>query len=138
MNDIIIKLFKLIKKSEKINDFPVAAIIYKDNKILSCGYNKRNKTNYTTDHAEIVAIKKANKKIKNWNLQGYSMIVTLEPCHMCEHTIIESRLDKVYYIVPRNQNKKPYKSTVSKKIEIDEYLYDSYIKKINGFFVDKR
>ena len=136
--NIIKKLFKLLKKSEKINDFPVSAIIYKGDKIIACGYNKRNKSQYTIDHAEIVAIKKANKKIKNWNLQGYNMIVTLEPCHMCEHVIMEARLNEINYIIPRNKNKQPYKRTAFKQMKLDEQLTKEYINKISAFFVDKR
>ena len=115
---IIMKLFNLIKKTEKIDDFPVSAVIYKDDKVVATGYNKRNKSNDVTDHAEIVAIRRANKKINNWNLQGYNMIVTLEPCHMCEQVIKEARLDNVYYIISRSKTKKPYKNTVIKNANL--------------------
>lgn len=135
---IIIKLFQTLRKSTKINDFPVSAIIYKDDRIISVGYNKRNKTKITTDHAEIVAIKKANKKVKNWNLQGYNMIVTLEPCHMCEHVITESRLDHVYYVVPRFKNKKPYKWTSIENLQLNDPIVEDYLNKISNFFKDKR
>ena len=139
MNDKILKkLFRYLEKSEKINDFPVAAIIYKNDRIISYGYNKRNTSNITTDHAEVVAIQRANKKIGNWNLQGYSMIVTLEPCHMCEHIIVEARLDTVYYIVPRYECKKSYKCTCIKKYDIDSNEKIEYIRKIKAFFKDKR
>ncbi len=135
---IIMKLFNLIKKTEKIDDFPVSAVIYKDDKVVATGYNKRNKSNDVTDHAEIVAIRRANKKINNWNLQGYNMIVTLEPCHMCEQVIKEARLDNVYYIISRSKTKKPYKNTVIKKCECDSELTAKYMTKITSFFKNKR
>jgi len=50
----------------------------------------------TTNHAEILAIKKASKKLKNWRLENCDMYVTLEPCSMCAGAIINSRLRKVY------------------------------------------
>ena len=93
---ILDRLFKLADKSLKNDEFPVAAIVYRDNKIISYGYNKRNSSNLTTDHAEIIAIQKANKKLKNWKLTNVCMVVTLEPCDMCKAVIKEYRLDKVY------------------------------------------
>jgi len=50
----------------------------------------------TTNHAEIIAIQKASKKIKNWRLENCDMYVTLEPCSMCAGAIINSRMRKVY------------------------------------------
>ena len=52
--------------------------------------------NDTTNHAEILAIQKASKKLKNWRLEDTDMYVTLEPCSMCAGAIINSRIRKVY------------------------------------------
>lgn len=78
-------------------DVPVGAIIIKDNKIIAKAYNKREKTKNITDHAELIAIKKACKKIGDWRLNGCTMYVTLEPCAMCKGAISQSRIDKVIY-----------------------------------------
>ena len=135
---IVDKLFKLVDKSLACDEFPVAAIIYKDDKIISCGYNSRNKTNQTTDHAEINAIKKANKKLKTWKLTNTCMVVTLEPCDMCKSVIKEARIDKVYYIVPRYEYKKQYKRTIFENIEVNNELIDKYKENISTFFTNKR
>ena len=76
---------------------PVGAIVVKDGKILSKAYNKVEKDRDATMHAEILAIKKVSKKIKNWRLNNCEMYVTLEPCSMCAGAIINSRIKKVYY-----------------------------------------
>lgn len=139
MDKILDKLFKLTQKSLEIDDFPVAAIIYNDKKeIISVAYNKRNKTNRTTDHAEIIAIQKANNKMKTWNLQGLNMIVTLEPCDMCKTVIKEARLNKIYYIVERFKYKKQYKCSVFEKYKTDTIEKEQYIKNIKSFFQSKR
>ena len=49
-----------------------------------------------TDHAEIIAIKKASKKLDSWRLLDCEMYVTLEPCSMCAGAIINSRIKKIY------------------------------------------
>ena len=135
---ILKKLFKLADKSLKNNEFPVSAIIYKDNKIISYGYNRRNSSNKTTDHAEIIAINKANKKLKTWKLTNICMLVTLEPCDMCKTVIKEARIEKVYYLVPRYSFKKQYKCTYFENLEINTENKEKYLKNIKTFFTNKR
>lgn len=88
---------KLAYKAYKKGEVPVGAVIVKNNKILSTAYNKKNKTKRTTDHAEILAIIKANKKLHDWRLNDCIMYVTLKPCDMCIGALKESRISKVIY-----------------------------------------
>lgn len=84
------------QKAYKKLEIPVGAIIVKDGKIIARGYNSKEEKKDTTNHAEIIAIKKASKKLQNWRLNGCEMYVTLEPCAMCAGAIINSRIDKIY------------------------------------------
>ena len=138
MEKLINKVFKLTKKAELKDEFPVAAIIYKDNKIISYAYNKRNKSQMTIDHAEIIAIQKANKKLHSWRLDGYNMIVSLEPCDMCKSIIKESRIDNVYYILNRYEYKKQCKKSKFIQIHGDEKIVEKYKMSVNTFFKSKR
>lgn len=78
-------------------DVPVGAVIVKNNEIIACAYNMREKTKDVTDHAEIIAIKNACKHLNDWRLNGCVMYVTLEPCTMCMGAIQQSRIDRVVY-----------------------------------------
>ena len=139
MDKLLEKLFELADESILINDFPVAAIVFdQNNNILGTGYNKRNKTNITIHHAEIIAITEANKKSKNWKLTNKCMICTLEPCDMCKEVIRQSRISKVYYLVPRYGFKKPYKRTFFEKLDFESEQLQKYTKNITKFFKDKR
>ena len=89
--------YKEALKAYKIDEVPVGAIIVKDNKIIARAYNKKEKDNNIFGHAELIAIKKAAKKLNSWRLSGCEMYVTLEPCSMCLSSLIHSRIDKVYY-----------------------------------------
>lgn len=88
---------ELAKKADKKDEVPVGAVIVKDGKVISYAYNKREKSNDATAHAEILAIKKACKKLKDFRLLGCDMYVTLEPCVMCTGAILNSRIENVYF-----------------------------------------
>lgn len=78
-------------------DVPVGALIVKNDEIISSACNEREKTNDVTSHAEILAIRKACKKIDNWRLDECELYVTLEPCPMCAWAILQSRIKAVYF-----------------------------------------
>ena len=103
--DIIKVLNKLMNKAIKKNEVPVACIITKNNKIIAKSYNKTVKTNNILDHAELIAIKKASKKLHNWRLNDCTMYVSLEPCDMCKEIIKKSRISEVIYYSKQNNNK---------------------------------
>lgn len=84
-------------KAYKNGDVPVGAVILKNNKIIAKSYNKRQKKNISTRHAEIDVIEKACKKLKTWYLEDCEIFVTMEPCLMCSGAIIQSRISKLYY-----------------------------------------
>lgn len=88
---------ELAKKADKKDEVPVGAVIVKDDKVISYAYNKRERSNDATAHAEILAIKKACKKLKDFRLLGCDMYVTLEPCVMCTGAILNSRIENVYF-----------------------------------------
>ena len=66
-------------------------------KILTKAHNKTERTKSPLNHAELLAIQKALKKIPDKFLIGYSLFVTLEPCVMCAGAIAWARLDALYY-----------------------------------------
>jgi len=88
---------KEAQKAFNVGEVPVGCIIVKDGIIISKAYNKREKTKSPFDHAEVVAIKKASKKLNSWKLDGCELYVTLEPCLMCASVILQTRISRVIY-----------------------------------------
>ena len=88
---------KQAKKAEQIDDVPVGAVIVLAGKIIARGYNKRTRNEQTADHAEMIAIRKACKKVGSWRLEDCTMYVTLEPCPMCAGAIFQSRMKRVVF-----------------------------------------
>ena len=88
---------KEAKKAYKYEEVPVGAVIIKDNKIIAKAYNKKEKTKNVTKHAEIIAISKACKKLKTFDLTGCEIYTTGYPCPMCFCAILWANINKVYY-----------------------------------------
>lgn len=84
-------------KAKDIDEVPIGAVIVVNDKVIARGYNTREKSNDSTNHAEIIAIKKACKKLNNWRLIDATLYVTIEPCPMCAGAILQSRIKKVVY-----------------------------------------
>ena len=78
-------------------EIPVGAVIVRNNKMISKAYNKREKHQIATHHAEILAIRKAEKLLGDWRLSECELYVTLEPCMMCMGAIVNSRIKRVYF-----------------------------------------
>lgn len=78
-------------------DVPVGAVIVLNDEVISSCHNQKEELNDVSAHAEILAIKEAEKKLNNWRLDGAKMFVTLEPCPMCASAIINARISEVYF-----------------------------------------
>lgn len=88
---------KQAKKAAQKDEVPIGCVIVKDDQIIARAYNKREMKQYSTAHAEILAIEKACKKLGSWRLEDCDLYVTLEPCPMCSGAIIQSRIRNVIF-----------------------------------------
>ena len=68
----------------------------KSQKIASA-HNQKESLNDPTAHAEMIVIREATKKLKNWRLLNTILYVTAEPCAMCAGAIVQSRIPLVVY-----------------------------------------
>ena len=78
-------------------DVPVGCVIKKDGQIVAAAHNRRELDKDVTAHAEMLAIRDAQKKLNTSRLTGCEMYVTLEPCPMCAGAIINSRIENLYF-----------------------------------------
>ncbi len=97
MIDFMKEALDLAGKALKKNEVPIGAVVVKSGRIISRGYNRREKKQNALMHAEVIAIERACKKLKSWRLDGCELYVTLEPCPMCAGAIANARLERVVY-----------------------------------------
>ena len=137
-----------LKEAEKAyikGEIPIGAVIVKNGKIISRGYNLKESKNNTIKHAEIVAIEKACAKLKNWRLIDCTIYITMFPCPMCASAINQARISKIVCgTIPEYVDKDIVYKIISDKnygspVEIKENVLESTCAKLlKDFFIEKR
>ena len=95
---IMSDLLDYLKNAPAVMEVPVAAAVYDQNqKQVAISHNLRESTSDPSAHAEIVALRKTGQIFGNWNLAGFSLYVTLEPCLMCAGAILQSKISRVVF-----------------------------------------
>ena len=83
------------QKAAAIGEVPIGCVIVYEDRLIARGYNQRNTRKTSLGHAELLAIRKANKKLGDWRLEDCTMYITLEPCPMCAGAIVQARIPRV-------------------------------------------
>src|SRR5574337_537884 len=81
----------------KKGEVPVGAVIAHKGAVVSRGYNRKEADKDPSAHAEMIAIRRAAKKLKTWRLSDSTLYVTLEPCAMCMGAIIQARIPRLVF-----------------------------------------
>ena len=87
----------IIEAKKCVKDVPIGCVIKKDGQIIASAHNRRELDDDVTAHAEILAIKDAQKNLGTSRLKGCELYVTLEPCPMCAWAISMSGISTVYF-----------------------------------------
>ncbi|HOP95370.1 MAG TPA: nucleoside deaminase [Dictyoglomaceae bacterium] len=91
---------KEARKAFRNGEVPVGAVVVLNNEIVARGYNVRETKKDPILHAEIEALRKTSKRLKDWRLSDCTLYVTLEPCLMCFGAILQARIKRVVYGAP--------------------------------------
>lgn len=100
MEELIKEAIKEARKAYEEGEVPVGCIIFKEGKIVARAHNLVETLNDPTAHAEILAIRKASKNLKEKYLTDCEAIVTLEPCIMCSYAFVLAKVKKIYFLAP--------------------------------------
>ena len=91
------RALELADKAAAIDEVPIGAVVYLDNKIVGEGFNNKEHSHDPTGHAEMIAIQQAAKHLGRWRLHGCTLVVTLEPCPMCAGAAVNARIDRIVF-----------------------------------------
>ena len=86
--------------AKNLGDLPFGAVVVCDNKIVGRG-ECRSLSGDVTDHAEILALREACKKLGRNNLSDCIIYCTNEPCVMCAATIFQAKIADVRFGLDR-------------------------------------
>ena len=115
------------KKAYALDEVPIGCVIAYEGKIIARGYNRRNTDKNTLSHAELIAIKKASKKLGDWRLEGCTMYITLEPCQMCAGAIIQARVSEV--VIGSMNPKAGCGGSVLNILEMEEFNHQAVVRR---------
>ena len=80
-----------------LNEVPIGCVIVCGDEIVGRGHNLRHTNKCSIDHAEMIAIREASKKLNRWILSDCTLYVTVEPCLMCAGAIVQARIPRLVY-----------------------------------------
>jgi tRNA(adenine34) deaminase len=79
-------------------DVPVGAVLLdRDGVLVATDHNRREQTSDPTAHAEMLVLQAGARRIRDWRLNGHTLVVTLEPCAMCATAAVWARVDRIVY-----------------------------------------
>lgn len=79
-------------------EVPVGAVLLCGDSVFSA-HNQPIHASDPSAHAEILALRRAARRLGNYRLPGARLFVTLEPCAMCAMALIHARVAEVVYAV---------------------------------------
>ena len=85
------------QRAKAAGEVPVGAVLVRQGRIVSRGFNRRENDHDPTAHAEMVALREGAKAEGSWRLDGCTLYVTLEPCPMCAGALVMSRIERLVF-----------------------------------------
>lgn len=91
------RALELARYAQDQGEVPVGALLVLDKEVIGEGWNQPIAAHDPTAHAEVIALRAATARVKNYRLPGSTLYVTLEPCPMCAGAIVQARVARVVY-----------------------------------------
>ena len=85
------------ERAARGGEVPVGAVIVRDGKVLARAHNSPIRLSDPSAHAEVLALRRAARKLGNYRLEGSTLYATIEPCAMCAGAILLARVDRLVF-----------------------------------------
>ncbi len=136
----------LAEQAKAQGEIPVGAVLVQGETVIGEGWNRPISTSDPTAHAEIVALREAARRIKNYRLGGTTLYVTLEPCAMCAGAIVAARIERLVFAARdlrfgavRSKFRLADSDLLNHRVRVEEGLLAADAAELlAGFFADRR
>ena len=86
------------KKAGQFDEVPVGAVLVSEaGEVLAAARNRTIELCDPTAHAEVIALRKAAGKTRNYRLLNTTLYVTIEPCPMCMGALVHARVARLVF-----------------------------------------
>jgi tRNA(adenine34) deaminase len=94
----MVRALALATQARDADDVPVGALVTDAaGSVIGEGRNLREISHDPTAHAEVVAMRQAAASVGSWNLEGCTLVVTLEPCLMCAGALLQAHVSRLVF-----------------------------------------
>lgn len=131
--DWMAKALILAEKAATVGEVPVGALLVKDGAVVGEGFNMPISSCDPTAHAEIMALRNAASKLKNYRLPETTLYVTIEPCTMCIGALIHARVSRLVYGA-----KEPRAGAVESQLELTQLAHYNHKLDVIGGVLSER
>jgi len=136
----------LARRARERGEVPVGAVVVLDDAIVGEGFNQPIAAHDPTAHAEIVALRDAARRIRNYRLTGATLYVTIEPCQMCVGALVHARVARIVYgacepkagAIESAMRAHEHPSLNHRLVAVGGVLEDECREMIQGFFEERR
>ena len=136
----------LARRALERGEVPVGAVVVVDDVIVGEGFNQPIAAHDPTAHAEIVALRDAARRIRNYRLSGATLYVTIEPCQMCVGALVHARVARIVYgarepkagALESAMRAHEHPSLNHRLVAVGGVLEDECREVIQGFFEERR
>jgi len=88
------------ERAAREGEVPVGAVLVAGGRVLARAHNRPIHLHDPSAHAEILALRRAAKKLGNYRMEGCDLYATIEPCAMCAGAVVQARLQRVVFGAP--------------------------------------
>jgi tRNA(adenine34) deaminase len=91
------RALELAQRAALDAEVPVGALLVRGDDVIGEGWNRPIMSQDPTAHAEVVALRAAAQRLRNYRLERTTLYVTLEPCAMCMGAVLNARVSRVVF-----------------------------------------
>jgi tRNA(adenine34) deaminase len=83
------------RRGYREGEVPVGAVVVNNGEIIARAHNRPIHLSDPSAHAEVLALRRAGRRLGNYRLPGCTLYVTIEPCAMCVGAIVQARIQRL-------------------------------------------